>query len=91
MLGVPSATLSEVVPIDDHVSWLSSEEFYHVQLCHISGLILARNRGNSIHSLSTTYGIDEKLELLANHMPQAASLVGHPDQLHRWPQPKISF
>jgi hypothetical protein len=39
--------------------------------CHISGLILTRNQGESTHAFSATHEIDEKLDSFAKQMPQA--------------------
>jgi hypothetical protein len=50
---------------------LSTEALYHMHLCQISGLILARNQGDSTHAFSTTQEIDEELESLAKQMPQS--------------------
>ncbi|CAM1508915.1 Fc.00g026540.m01.CDS01 [Cosmosporella sp. VM-42] len=70
ILGIPSATGSAPFPFDDDAPWLSTEELYHKHLCQISGLILARNQGNTTHSFSATHEIDEKLDDLAKRMPK---------------------
>ncbi|CRG85768.1 putative transcriptional regulatory protein C530,08 [Talaromyces islandicus] len=71
LLGVPSGTGSAVLPFDDKVPWLSTEERYHMHLYHISGLILARNQEDFTHSFSTTQRIGELLDSLAEQMPPA--------------------
>ena len=70
MLGVPSATASAPFPFNDQAPWLSTEDLYNKHLCQISGLILARNQGDSIHAFSITQEIDEKLDTLAKQLPQ---------------------
>ncbi|PWY82584.1 hypothetical protein BO83DRAFT_434221 [Aspergillus eucalypticola CBS 122712] len=69
LLGVPSATGSAVLPLDDSALWLSPEDVYHKHLYHIAGLILARNQEDATHSFSTTQRVCEMLEVMANRMP----------------------
>ncbi|KAK4870034.1 hypothetical protein LT330_005758 [Penicillium expansum] len=69
-LGVPSATSSAPTHFDDQAPFLSIEDLHHQHLCHISGLILTRNQGDSTHAFSSTQEIDEKLDSLAKKMRQ---------------------
>jgi hypothetical protein len=59
------------LPFDDKATWLSQEDHYHMQLYHISGLILARNQEDFTHSFSTTQRIGELLDSLSEEMPPA--------------------
>ncbi|KAJ5396218.1 uncharacterized protein N7487_010521 [Penicillium crustosum] len=69
VLGVPSATTSAPTQVHNQAPFLSTEAVYHQKLCHISGLILTRNQGDSTHAFSATQEIDEKLDSLAKQMP----------------------
>ncbi|KAE8452670.1 hypothetical protein EG329_013929 [Mollisiaceae sp. DMI_Dod_QoI] len=86
ILGVPSATGVAPFSFDDNAPWLTSEHFYNKQLCHISGLILARNQGDFAHAFSATQEIDEKLDSLAKQMPRSwwqiptSAIIGRTDE-----------
>lgn len=67
---MPSATGSSSFSINDIALWLSAEDHYNIHLCHIAGLILARNQGSSLHSFSITQEITKKLDLLAVERPK---------------------